>query len=302
MATITEEHGKDWKQLLRSQVITSFIGNPQEQLHACAKVGYYYMCCAPSSLYKYYSDSLEKLDMIKRNKMWYSAPCNFNDVFDCDISIDENEVFKSVVKMVPGDMEIRAGSQMWKHLKQTIAPKIRLFQTELEQLRSSTGISCLSELDDSLLMWAHYANNHRGMCVEYDLMEFNTQLRYTPVPVIYSDKRVCVSTLDPASLEKNIQGIFIESLTSKSLDWQYENEWRIIRDSGACGKRWISEKKGALLDAPHPKSIVLGCMVRPEFEAAVQSYCKEQKINLYKMQKAKAEYRLEKLSVLEFDN
>ena len=61
-------------------------------------------------------------------------------------------------------------------------------------------------------------------------------------------------------------------------------------------------KKGALLDAPHPKSIVLGCMVRPEFEAAVQSYCKEQKINLYKMQKAKAEYRLEKLSVLEFDN
>jgi len=43
-------------------------------------------------------------------------------------------------------------------------------------------------------------------------------------------------------------------------------------------------------------------MVRPEFEAAVQSYCKEQKINLYKMQKAKAEYRLEKLSVLEFDN
>lgn len=59
--------------------------------------------------------------------------------------------------------------------------------------------------------------------------------------------RVCVHMLDPNTLEKDIQGIFIESLTSKSPEWSYEKEWRIIRDDGACGNKWDAEKKAHYL-------------------------------------------------------
>lgn len=242
------------------------------------------------------------LNAQKKFALWYSSPCNFNDVFDCDISIDEKEIFNSIIRMVYSNMEIRVGSPMWKQLRQAVGPQIKSFQAELEKQRTTTGISCLSEEFDSLLMWAHYANNHRGMCVEYELLEINKQLGFSPVPIIYSDNRVSVHTLDPNALEKDIQRIFIESLTSKSPEWSYEKEWRIIRDDGACGDKWDAEKKGALLEMIRPSSIILGCMAKPEFEKAVREHCEECKINLYKMKKDKERYRLEKIPVILFDD
>lgn len=302
MADFKEEINDDWKNRLRSAFITAFSGNPQEKMQVYTEVGYYYLCCAPTFLYKYYGDKPQKLETVMQNKMWYSSPCNFNDVFDCDISIDEKEIFNSIIRMVYSNMEIRVGSPMWKQLRQAVGPQIKSFQAELEKQRTTTGISCLSEEFDSLLMWAHYANNHRGMCVEYELLEINKQLGFSPVPIIYSDNRVSVHTLDSNTLEKDIQRIFIESLTSKSPEWSYEKEWRIIRDDGACGDKWDAEKKGALLEMIRPSSIILGCMAKPEFEKAVREHCEECKINLYKMKKDKERYRLEKIPVILFDD
>ena len=32
----------------------------------------------------------------------------------------------------------------------------------IEQNRMTMGISCFSEKEDSILMWSHYADNHKG--------------------------------------------------------------------------------------------------------------------------------------------
>ena len=116
-------------------------------------------------------------------------------------------------------------------------------QAEFDSLKDTTGVSCLSESKDSLLMWAHYANNHRGFCVEYDLLEINRSLRFTAVPVIYSEEKTCFDFFDPQSIGKDTWKLFIQSLTSKSPEWRYEKEWRIIRDQGACGDKWNVGKK-----------------------------------------------------------
>ena len=209
MTEFNKENTDDWKEKLRSAFISAFSGNPQENIQVYTEVGYYYMCCAPSSLYKYYSDRQEKLETVKHNKMWYSAPCNFNDVFDCDMSMDEEGIFQSILQMYPDKRGIREGSPIWRDLLKTCRQQIRTFQSSYDILKSRMGISCLSESDDSLLMWAHYANNHCGICVEYELLEINRQLGFSPVPIIYSDDRVCVHTLDPNTLEKDIQKSFI---------------------------------------------------------------------------------------------
>ena len=203
MTEFNKENTDDWKEKLRSAFISAFSGNPQENIQVYTEVGYYYMCCAPSSLYKYYSDRQEKLETVKHNKMWYSAPCNFNDVFDCDMSMDEEGIFQSILQMYPDKRGIREGSPIWRDLLKTCRQQIRTFQSSYDILKSRMGISCLSESDDSLLMWAHYANNHCGICVEYELLEINRQLGFSPVPIIYSDDRVCVHTLDPNTLEKD---------------------------------------------------------------------------------------------------
>ena len=105
--------------------------------------------------------------------MWYSAPCNFNDDFDCDISIDEKEMFNDVLEMLPDKRQIRPGSPAWRELRETMRQQLKVLRSTFGAFRETTGISCLSESDESLLMWAHYANNHCGMCVEYDLLEIS---------------------------------------------------------------------------------------------------------------------------------
>lgn len=292
---------ENWKVTLRSELITGLTGNLREKNDALTQVGYYYMCYAPAFLYKYYSDKLEKFDLVKEQKMWYSAPCNFNDVFDCDISIDETGIFNSALQMVPDKRGVRPGSQMWHQLKQIMNKEIRSLRSSFEHMKMTTGISCLSESYDSLLMWAHYANNHKGMCIEYELMEINKQLSFSPVPVVYSDKKVSFNSINQDTVEADSVRVFIESLTSKSLEWSYEKEWRIIRDDGACGESWDTEKKGALLDMIRPKSVILGCMVKPDFEKTAYKYCEENKINLYKMEKDFGFYCLKKCPVLQFD-
>ena len=299
--SIIEDMNQDeeWKKQLREKFIILMTGSEWEKQSLYANIGYVYQCYAPASVYKYYSDSSLNLDALKSNKMWYSAPCNFNDIFDCDVTVDEDQLFKSI-QAYPGVQGVRIGSPMWKQMKSQAKSSAKGMRDLFTQMRSQMGITCLSELDDSLLMWAHYANNHHGMCVEYELMEINRQLKFTPIPVIYSEKRAYLDSLNPDTVERDTTKVFIESLTSKSPEWSYEKEWRIIRDDGACGDRWDAEKKGALLDMIRPVSVTLGCMAKQEFADAVQEFCENNQINLYKMERDPKVYRLVKVPILEF--
>lgn len=292
----------DWKNALRSKLITALIGEPAEKTQVYAPIGYYYQCCAPASIYKYCPDTQLHWDTIKSNQLWYSAPCNFNDVFDSVISIDDKSLMNDVLKLVLGNRKIRPGSKMWKEIHVRMKQELRSLKDKLNELRNTTGISCFSECEDSLLMWAHYANNHQGFCMEYDLVDISKELKFTAVPVIYSDSRVCWNSLKLENIEKEAKSLFICSLTSKSLDWSYEKEWRIIREQEACGDGWNADQKGALLKMIRPSSIILGCAVPSDFMNQVQQYCKTTQINLYKMEMDPLQYKLNRKTVMEFKN
>ena len=296
------EQGKDeWKGVLRSQIISAITGTQAEQMHAYKEVGYYYMCCAPASLYKYFPDKEDRLNSVRNNQLWYSAPVTFNDVFDCDISIDERTIFNEALKFFPDKRVIRPGSKAWQDLRKTVNQKLRSLRDTFDELRNTMGVSCLSESDNSLLMWAHYANNHRGMCVEYDLLGINSALKFTAVPVIYSQERACFNFFKLESMQNDAMSLFVQSLTSKSLEWSYEKEWRIIRDQESCDNRWNTDRKGALLEMIRPSSIILGCAAEQEFEKEVRKYCENSRITLYKMEKDPVQYQLNKKVILEFD-
>ena len=158
-----------WKQSLQSEIITALTESGQTQNHALEQVGYYYQCCAPAFLYKYYRDQPLNLNSVMSNKMWYSAPRNFNDAFDCDIAIDEQAIFNNLLPAISGGNTIRKGSPAWIQLKSNLHKQITLLENTFADQKSSMGITCLSEVPDSLLMWSHYANNHRGSRLFLDL-------------------------------------------------------------------------------------------------------------------------------------
>lgn len=89
------------------------------------------------------------------------------------------------------------------------------------------GILCLSEVRDSVLMWSHYTDNHQGFVVGFDSDDpffckrtnINDEFGFLRC-VQYQAQRPQVALADTTSLEW---------FQTKSGDWSYEKEWRIVR-------------------------------------------------------------------------
>lgn len=96
-----------------------------------------------------------------------------------------------------------------------------------------TGVLCLSSKFDSPLMWSHYANQHRGVCVEYDVSESAPQALHE---VSYGESReVLASQIRDWVLHDNLaarRAIDKACLLTKSREWAYEGEWRLLGQVG----------------------------------------------------------------------
>lgn len=60
-----------------------------------------------------------------------------------------------------------------------------------DTLKVVSTIACLSESIDSVIMWSHYAQNHEGFALEYDLRFLLEQgeMNCCILPVIYDNNR-----------------------------------------------------------------------------------------------------------------
>ncbi|MBM4163942.1 MAG: DUF2971 domain-containing protein [Lentisphaerae bacterium] len=91
-----------------------------------------------------------------------------------------------------------------------------------DKLCMQYGVVCLSAVRDCELMWAHYAQYHRGLVVELDISGLpDVDLRL----VHYSQDR---PTLD-LSVVQDAQLVAEAGdrlLWTKSIKWKYEREWR----------------------------------------------------------------------------
>jgi len=97
------------------------------------------------------------------------------------------------------------------------------------------GILCLSEVADNPLMWSHYADAHRGFVIEFDAAhEFFTGGGMSGavgrvLPVTYASERPGVTMFDPTLCAEDLGRRYVtDVLLTKSVDWAYEREWRML--------------------------------------------------------------------------
>jgi len=84
------------------------------------------------------------------------------------------------------------------------------------------GVCCLSAVNNNILMWAHYARNHTGIClgVRPSCLELHRIL-----PVEYSEK---IPIIDAWEYINDGAEAFVTAGRTKSIDWKYEQEWRMV--------------------------------------------------------------------------
>ena len=109
--------------------------------------------------------------------------------------------------------------------------------------RDELGVYCLTTLKDNILMWAHYSNNHKGFCLEFDHKgEFFGRAH----PITYSKVMPKFNILNMTVGETYKQTeFFVNALLTKAEDWKYEDEWRIVYTpkEGGPGIHTFPEKR-----------------------------------------------------------
>lgn len=92
-----------------------------------------------------------------------------------------------------------------------------LFRKIKREYVNKYGVLCFSQNFESPLMWAHYADSHRGVCLGFDVPAEELD------EVNYESKRLV------ADVEGNLQSTDLwRFLTTKFKQWSYEKESRWI--------------------------------------------------------------------------
>lgn len=150
-----------------------------------------------------------------------------------------------------------------------------------EILDNILKVYCLSEKNNSILMWSHYANNHEGFCIGYDMKELDLKVQGLTMPVIYSNKLV---------KEINVDNIcnndFLYSLLSKCEEWEYEQEWRIIDINN-----FLLNKDDNYLKMK-PSELYLGAKINFRDKETLKEIAEEKQLDIYQMVMSKDEYVL----------
>jgi hypothetical protein len=198
----------------------------------------------PRYIYRYRPINAFFDDILLKNSLWFSNPKDFNDPFDCRVLIDTNNTSNEIKDFLKrnGVNEYEATMLATNVFNQ---PKEfdKMVNEVVEQQISKSGICCFSQLHDNILMWSHYSDSHKGVCLKYDIIN-DPSFFVFPVIVNYQNQ---YSTFNYFREEKQIIDKLIRT---KSLDWSYEKEIRILKlnQSGL-----ITFKREALVE------IIFGC-------------------------------------------
>jgi len=172
-------------------------------------------------VYKYRGGSFKRdLQSLKNDTFWASNTKQLNDPYEGFISIKDYQQQLNNLKNIFS--QHRTNLTL---IEQSLKNIIDMKDTKL-------GILSLSKRYDDELLWAHYANSHKGFCIEYDLDRLlskqNPKHRFFDIQ--YSDK---IPNLDFSQLlGQNDPDILIKKMLGyKSQRWEYEQELRIITEN-----------------------------------------------------------------------
>ena len=96
-------------------------------------------------------------------------------------------------------------------------------------------------------MWGHYAKNHTGFCIEYDIgsLKYNSLQRQL-YPIIYTDTLFDTTKYHDINIKKRNNLHLMLSALYKSVEWAYEKEWRLIIHGGINIENHIMPKAKAI--------------------------------------------------------
>ncbi len=130
-------------------------------------------------------------------------------------------------------------------LFEKLRPHLFMIQEEIEEVRrkyndywkdplKTIKIFCVSEDNKNILLWSHYADNHKGVCFKLKVMPEKDnpicaakKVNYLPKPPSFLDYDKLINLLASGDLQAWSSELYRQYPLAKSDIWNYEREWRV---------------------------------------------------------------------------
>ncbi len=269
----------------------------------------------PKYLYKYrfwhcggHKGPKQNCKLCERNRLiltkqaiWFASPSSFNDPFDCKIPyrydlLNEQTIRKRMKELNKNVSDDEISNILTYNPIFSKDPEKRkaAYRNQSKIISNNYGIFSLAGNYKNILLWSHYADSHRGYCIELDahlLIKELYSLLYPPnnvaidvYQVTYQEEMPIIIPTD--NKEEDLQN-YIQILTVKSNVWEYENEWRFIYEKNTNLSRYIPKQV--------IKRIIIGCEMPDDDKKNIIRVVTEQLPNtqIWEAQKDQERFRLE---------
>lgn len=174
----------------------------------------------PKILFKYRKFDKGCLELLLNRELWFATPASLNDPFEGEASF--NEVLNAV----------------WEHYPFPSSQREK-YKRKIEEQLAKTGICSFSKARKNQLMWSHYADEHRGVCIgfkEHILRPEGSSI--APIDVTYQDEYPFEEIIERFKYFEQLPGennvdsvagdILYSILGTKYSSWRYERERRLV--------------------------------------------------------------------------
>lgn len=203
-------------------------------------------------------------ECLKDSTLAFTPPSRFNDPFDTNIAVDYE----------PRSDDLRAWYRCHSAGRAHGLSEDRFIEMHLNEptrfekvlkdakdafIERDVGVACFTEQANDPLMWAHYADKHRGVMIGFD----------TSNPIFSNARLVKYSKMRP--VHRRLGGRLSGKEMMKSNIWKCEREWRVSAALGQCEVRMIAQTPIYLQTLPRDSfaSVTFGCRASVEFKSAV---------------------------------
>jgi hypothetical protein len=267
----------------------------------------------------------QSIDILEHLRLKVTPPIKFNDPFEFMPKIDTEfsrasvarqmsgtRLLKRIWRETPSSLDFDAFRELYlrelqgldsRHVRnalrdlQRIAVKAK--EGILAHMSKSFVMACYSEVNDDILMWAHYARSHHGFVVGFKVKHDFFKRGGNLVPVVYRSERVN-ATFGHGGLafREPVDAL----LRSKSPHWSYECEWRQFFSIRKTTKARTESGKLLYFQKLPPRaigSIILGFRCEPETEARIRAALSRRSLQHVQVRRAVLHDRDFRLSVID---
>ena len=184
-----------------------------------------------SFICKYFAINDYLNDSLLHNYLWFSDPATFNDPYDLNLNLilpiykEKDFIRLAEIIIEKGLGNGNSAQHLANHFLSNPSVLKNSLQSEVNKIASSLGVSCFCQNADNLLMWSHYADRHKGICLKFDMFKDKTFFEIS-IKIDYPER---YPGFDYLALREDNNALVQLLVGTKSLDWKYENEIRVAK-------------------------------------------------------------------------